>query len=115
MACTRTPNDVVGQPRPMLRRPRVMLDVVTIVEKRHIVENSVSALRSSSVLEVSVNVAKHQSRGIPRQINAQEKLRRMRKQERPHREHENRFRRNYRRNLDSICQTRMVCEMPLSP
>ena len=48
-----------------------MLDVISIVEKRRVVENSVIALRSMRVLEVPVNVAKRQSDGIPRQIHAQ--------------------------------------------
>src|SRR5262249_45515654 len=72
--CLHAVDGMPGQSRPVLRRPQVMFDVIAVVEKWRVIEMSMRALRTISVLEIPVNVAERQPGSVSRQINLHKKL-----------------------------------------
>src|SRR3954471_233403 len=69
----RSTADVSRKPRPVLAWKAVMLDMVTVVEERHVVEETIVTCGASCVLKVAMQKAQAKTEGVTGEIREQEK------------------------------------------
>src|SRR5688572_21137128 len=82
---------------PVLSRPRVVFDVIPVVEERKIVDGAVVArCRSSCVFKVAVKITEAESQRVAGDVDRPEKLGGYEKQEHPQSEDQSGFQENCR-------------------
>src|SRR4030095_14996967 len=93
----------------------MMFDVITVIKECKVVDATVIARCSSSVLEISVKITEHEARGDSRHVDHQEESRRKHQEDSPKGGDENHLRGDRRGQSKRHRQTTWVAKVGSLP